>query len=170
MTPIFPICCFQNCARDAMLGKPQCDVHKKKRLCAIDGCASMVNKRGLCVRHGARHGRCSVLGCEAEQVRVGTLCYAHSLVVPRCEAADMRKQSREAAQEKYASDDVPADPANDWIEWVLASLAIDNHDEWMDGSLGEMYVAKDDVWPFSLEHDDTRIDMDEVLALKLFGL
>ncbi|KAF0688493.1 Aste57867_19894 [Aphanomyces stellatus] len=63
-----------------MPGRVQCEFHRKKRLCSTVGCTNMVNKRGLCVRHGARQGtQCCVQGCVAKHVRVCGRCHANRI-------------------------------------------------------------------------------------------
>ncbi|KAF0717147.1 Aste57867_2462 [Aphanomyces stellatus] len=71
------LCWLESCTNDARPGKLQCYRHRKKQPCTTDGCPNMVNKKGVCVAHGARQGQCKVHGCHDKQLRVDGRCYAH---------------------------------------------------------------------------------------------
>ncbi|KAF0688486.1 Aste57867_19887 [Aphanomyces stellatus] len=125
-------CCFKGCSRPTITGKAQCEAHKRKRLCASAGCTNMVNKRGLCVRHGARDGLCSIPGCHTSQVRVGGMCYAHSLAMPRQTSHETRRQAHQEAKLTYASGcETSWDLSEEEFDWI-AKLLDDIDDDVVD--------------------------------------
>eukprot|EP00984_Skeletonema_dohrnii_P000271 scaffold86_cov98-Skeletonema_dohrnii-CCMP3373.AAC.8 len=65
---------------------------KKKsyiKLCSVEGCAKLVQSKGVCIGHGAKLKRCSSDGCPNRAVK-GGVCKRHGAVVERkkCNAED----------------------------------------------------------------------------------
>ncbi|KAF0693559.1 Aste57867_15424 [Aphanomyces stellatus] len=64
----------------------KCVYHRKKGICAVVPCRNQVNKRGLCLAHGARTDPCSVLGCTI-RARSRGLCFSHSKCIKSAPSA-----------------------------------------------------------------------------------
>ncbi|KAF0696472.1 Aste57867_12767 [Aphanomyces stellatus] len=72
------LCHFNGCLNPVMRhGSRKCHFHRKRGICAILTCRNQVNKRGVCLAHGARCDPCSVSGCSMS-VRTRGLCHSHS--------------------------------------------------------------------------------------------
>ncbi|CAK4678351.1 hypothetical protein LEN26_019992 [Aphanomyces euteiches] len=152
-------CCFHRCLETARPGKPQCEKHKKKRMCTVAGCVNQANKHRLCVSHGARKGVCKVAGCNNENLRVDGKCFTHSkspnaaaasATMTRVTTAAQRKLQRTTTQQKYSPPLDPLEPPCSAFEW---SNFLDE--------LAEIHVAMDMPW-HELElfddHNDEEFD------------
>ncbi|KAF0698387.1 Aste57867_10989 [Aphanomyces stellatus] len=86
--PVTALCYFNGCCNPVMCpGTLKCLKHRKKGICSVIPCRNQVNKRGLCLAHGARSDPCRVDAC-ATAARVHGLCFRH-LKIERILAANI---------------------------------------------------------------------------------
>ncbi|CAK4678356.1 hypothetical protein LEN26_019993 [Aphanomyces euteiches] len=120
------------CNQPALTGKTLCFQHRKKKPCSVPDCMNQVNKKNLCVRHGARKGECKMPDCTNKKLRVGGYCYQHqdqraapsSDPETRTQSAVIRCAKRETHKQEYAQVDsaTPVDNAllDLWSEFSLS--------------------------------------------------
>ncbi|KAF0696964.1 Aste57867_12324 [Aphanomyces stellatus] len=76
------LCHFNGCLNPVMRhGSRKCHFHRKRGICAVLTCRSQVNKRGVCLAHGARSDPCNMPGCSMS-ARTRGLCHRHAKEKP----------------------------------------------------------------------------------------
>ncbi|KAG9402305.1 hypothetical protein AC1031_006931 [Aphanomyces cochlioides] len=133
-------CFFNGCDELVCPDSIKCLRHKRKGICRVDQCRNQVNKRGLCIGHGARDA-CIVPGCVSLGRSAG-LCSKHSKLSNSspCAVENCRRRVKDGAicafhvsKLKYQSTvQAVKDPSHlvdPSLTWTVGDIAISSLDD-----------------------------------------